>query len=144
MCEGFPGLMVLEAFFGLLGWLRGQKDMQTAAVEASKDRRSEERKRPGRYYSAEVFIDALETPYQFKIWNMASVSLAILVKEGSGILPLLKVGQTVNVKYYPEDCSTPTGYQKTIIRHVTKNDHGRLRGHYLVGLEILEGSAGKM
>ncbi|MEJ2723700.1 MAG: hypothetical protein P8175_03470 [Deltaproteobacteria bacterium] len=31
------------------------------------------------------------------------------------------------------------GYQKSAIRHITKNDEGRLRGHYIVDLEILEG-----
>jgi hypothetical protein len=112
--------------------------MQNVAVNTSPERRSEERKRQERYYSAEVLIETLETPYQFKIWNMASASLCILVKENSNILPLLKVGQTVKVKYYPEDSTPPTGYQKTIIRHVTKNDQGRLKGHFLVGLEILE------
>jgi hypothetical protein len=113
--------------------------MQSIAIDTSLERRSEERKRPERYYSAEVRIDALETPYQFKIWNMASASLCILVKENSNLIPLLRVGQTVNVKYYPEDSKPPTGYQKTVIRHVTKNDQGRLRGHFLVGLEIVEG-----
>jgi len=33
----------------------------------------------------------------------------------------------------------PSDYQKTAVRHITRNDQGRLKGHYLVGLEILEG-----
>ncbi len=33
----------------------------------------------------------------------------------------------------------PSDYQKTEVRHITRNDQGRLKGHYLVGLEILEG-----
>ncbi|MBW2020791.1 MAG: hypothetical protein JRI65_12500 [Deltaproteobacteria bacterium] len=81
----------------------------------------------------------IETPYKFKIWNIASTSMCILVKEDSDILSWLKVGDTMNVKYYSTDLDYPPQYLATAIRHITKNDQGRFKGHYLVGLEILEG-----
>ena len=112
---------------------------QKKVIKAVADRRSEEEKRVVEYYSAEFLLDGLDTPYQFKIWNMASASLCILVKENSSVVSRLKVGETLHVKYYPGDSTPPTRYQKTAIRQITKNDQGRLRGHYLVGLEILEG-----
>ncbi len=91
------------------------------------------------YYSAEFLLDGLEVSYQFKIWEKAPKAVSVLVKENSGILQLLKVGDTLNVKYYSIKSAYPSDYQKTAVRHITRNDQGRLKGHYLVGLEILEG-----
>lgn len=90
------------------------------------------------YYSAEFLIDGLELPYQFRIQDVSAPCLYVLVKENSDIVSRLKVGETLNVKYYSASSSPTKGYQKTAVRHITKNDRGRLKGHYLVGLEILE------
>jgi hypothetical protein len=90
------------------------------------------------YYSAEFVVDGLEASYQFRIWEKASKAVSVLVKENSGILQLLKVGDTLNVKYYSRRSAYPSDWQKTAVRHITWNDQGRLKGHYLVGLEILE------
>ncbi|MBW1730333.1 MAG: hypothetical protein JRH08_02350 [Deltaproteobacteria bacterium] len=103
------------------------------------ERRSEPRKTLDQYYSVEFFIEGLEVPYQFRIWNMASKSMCVLVKEGSHILSLLKVGDKLNMKYYLGDSMAGAEYRPTAIRHITKDDNGRFKGHYLVGLEILAG-----
>ena len=91
------------------------------------------------YYSVEFSINGLEIAYQFKIWNTESTPMCVLVKEDSNILPRLKVGETLNMKYYPTGSTYPPKCLDTAIRHITKNDQGRFRGHYLVGLEILDG-----
>jgi hypothetical protein len=90
------------------------------------------------YYSAEFVVDGLEVSYQFKIWERAPKAVSVLVKENSNILQLLKVGDTLNVKYYSITSAYPSEWQRTAIRHITRNDQGRLKGHYLVGLEIIE------
>jgi hypothetical protein len=90
------------------------------------------------YYNAEFVVDGLEVSYQFKIWEKAPKAVSVLVKENSHLLQLLKVGDTLNVKYYSIKSAYPSDLQKTAIRNITWNDHGRLKGHYLVGLEILE------
>jgi len=91
------------------------------------------------FHSVEFSIRGLNVSYQFKIWDMFSSCMCILVKEYSDILPRLKVGDTWNMKYYSNASSV---YRpeclKTVIRHIIKNDQGRFKGHYLVGLEILE------
>jgi len=112
------------------------KDIEAGGIGL--ERRSEVRKRAGEFYSAEFSIDGLDVPYQFKIWNFASASMCVLVKENSELLPRLRVGDTLLVKYYSNDSSHLCDCQKTAIRHITKSDQGRLKGHYLVGLEILE------
>jgi hypothetical protein len=90
------------------------------------------------YYSAEFVVDGLEVSYQFKIWEKAPKAVSVLVKENSNILQLLKVGDTLNVKYYSMTSAYPSDWQRSAVRHITWNDQGRLRGHYLVGLEIIE------
>jgi len=102
------------------------------------DRRPECREQVHQYYSVEFSINGLDHPYLFKIWNVASMSMSILVKEDSDILPLLKVGETLNMKYYSTCSVYPPDYLETAIRHITKNDQGQFKGHYFVGLEILE------
>lgn len=89
------------------------------------------------YYSAEFVVDGLEVSYQFKIWEKAPRAVSVLVKENSDILQQLKVGDTLDVKYYSMTSAYPSEWQRTAVRHITLNDEGRLKGHYLVGLEIL-------
>ena len=106
------------------------------------ERRSEPRRTPEQYYAVEFSIEGLELPYQFRIWNIASKSMCVLVKEGSDILSRLRVGDKLNMKYYAGGAVAEPEYRTTAIRHITKSEDGRFRGHYLVGLEIL-GSEGE-
>lgn len=112
---------------------------QTLAPNPLAERRCEPRKNVEQYYSAELAVDGLDIPYQFKIMNQATSSMAVLVKENSEIVPRLKVGDTLKVKYYSQESPYPSDYLATAVRHITKNNQGRLRGHYLVGLEIIDG-----
>ena len=91
------------------------------------------------YRSAEFVVEGLDVPYQFRIWHTAQASISVLVNENSKLLPRLRVGDTLNVKYYSAGPLYAPDCQKTAIRHITKSDQGRLKGHYIVGLEILEG-----
>jgi len=88
-------------------------------------------------HSVEITMPTLDLPYQFKIWENGLKTMSFLVKEGSGVLPLLKIGETFDMKYYSSQSVYPYENVKTVIRQVTKNDQGWLRGHYLVGLEVL-------
>lgn len=94
--------------------------------------------RTDQYYSAEFFVEGAEVLYQFKIWEAASSLLNVLVNENSQLLPRLKVGDTLDVKYYSNGSGYPSTYRKSAIKHITRSDEGRLKGHFLVGLEILE------
>lgn len=99
-----------------------------------KERRSERRTRLQQYHSAEFILEEKGVNYQFRIRDTTSSSMGVLVKENSEVLPLLRVGETLRVKYYS---SKSQDELLTIIRHVTKNDEGHFKGHYLVGLEVL-------
>jgi len=117
---------------------QGDKAMvQGALVDVWRERRSEPRKKPDQYHSAEFSFEGLGVAYQFRIWNTAASSMCVVIKEGSEVLALLKVGEAVQVKYYSPDSLYPSEGLSTVIRHITKNEQGRFKGHYLVGLEIL-------
>ncbi|MBA7714740.1 hypothetical protein ES703_123772 [subsurface metagenome] len=60
------------------------------------------------------------------------------MKEDSDLLNHVKVGDILNLKYYPADSSQPGELLETEIKHITKDEQGRFKGVYLVGLSILE------
>ena len=90
------------------------------------------------YSSVEISNRSIDFSYHFKLWNFASASMCILVKEDSKILPQLKEGDTFNMKYYANDPLYPAEYRETAIQNIDKDDHGKFKGHYLVHLEILD------
>ena len=102
------------------------------------ERRSEPRSIINRYYSVEFSLRGCAFVYQFKIWDISSKGMCVLVKEGSDLLNHLKVGDVVNLRYYPADSSQPNELLETEIKHITKDEQGRFKGVYLVGLSILE------
>jgi len=103
------------------------------------EKRSESRSIIDRYYSVEFSIREAAYVYQFKIWDISPKGMCVLVKEDSGLLKHLRVGDILDLKYYSTDSSKPTEYLKTEIKHITKDDTGRFKGLCLVGLSILEG-----
>ncbi|MBW1923357.1 MAG: hypothetical protein JRF59_13285 [Deltaproteobacteria bacterium] len=106
------------------------------------DRRSEPRRPADRYHSVELCVNGLSLPYQFKLWNIASRSLCVMVREDSDILERIRVGDILNMKYYTGEASCPVEQRATEIRHITKDEEGRFKGHYLVGLAILSEDGG--
>ncbi|MGD8757468.1 MAG: hypothetical protein PVH78_01210 [Deltaproteobacteria bacterium] len=104
----------------------------------STEKRSESRTELEKYHSVEFSLADPGACYQFKIWNMSSRGMCLLVREDSDVVKCLQVGDTLDMKYYTSDASLPPENLKTQIKHVTKEDEGRFRGHYLVGLFILE------
>ncbi len=100
------------------------------------ERRSEPRTTVDEYYSVEFSVSGIEMTYQFKIWNISTKGMCLLVRPDSDILRYLKVGDTIQMKFYRSEASKPTDFIRTKISHITKDDKGKFRGHYLVGLGI--------
>ncbi len=88
------------------------------------------------YSSVEISNGTIDFSYHFKLWNIASAPMCILVKENSQIIPQLKEGDTFDMKYYTGDPLCPAEYRKTAIQNIDKDSNGRFKGHYLVHLEI--------
>jgi hypothetical protein len=113
--------------------------MSAESTNPPLERRSEPRKITDLYYSVEFPLKELNTIYQFKIWDISTSGMCVLVKEGSAVLDNLGVGEIVEMTYYPTEKRTPIAKLKTEIRHISQDKQGRYKGHYLVGLAILEG-----
>ncbi len=90
------------------------------------------------YSSVEISNQDVSFCYQFKLWNMAPQDICILVKENSQILPQLKEGETLKMKYYMGDALCSAENRRTAIKNISKDEQGRFKGHYLVHLEILD------
>jgi hypothetical protein len=101
------------------------------------ERRSETRSTDSRYYSVQFTTEGLDSFYQFKLWNISPKGMCILVKEHSEVLNHLKVGDTLEMTYFLTDSQGAFDKLKTQIKHITKNEDGRFRGHYLIGLAII-------
>ena len=93
---------------------------------------------PDQYYSVEFSLPGHTLPYQFKIWYMGPESMCLLVKEHSKILESIKVGDVLNMKYYSADALNFTKDIETEIRQIIKEDNGRFKGHFLIGLATSE------
>ena len=111
---------------------RGQNTNEEA------ERRFETRSVADQYSIVEFSVEGLSHLYQFKLWNISPLGVGVLVMRGSEVLKHLKVGDILNMKYYREQPSEQPEQLKTEIKHITKDDQGRFRGNYLVGLSILE------
>ena len=100
-------------------------------------RRSEPREPVDQYHSVELTVSPNRIIYQFRIWNISQRGMCILLKEDSAALDHIRVGDILEMKYHPTEKSRPSEYFKTKIQHITKEVTGRFKGHYLVGLSIL-------
>jgi hypothetical protein len=102
------------------------------------EKRSEPRRIIDQYHSVEFSISECAFIYQYKIWDISTKGLCVLVREDSDLLNHIKVGEILDLKYYSTDTLRPIEYLKTEIKHITKSDEGRFKDLYLVGLSILE------
>ncbi len=102
------------------------------------ERRSEPRKMIDKFFRVEFSKSGLPPLYTFKLRDISSKGMSILVKEGSNVLKSLKVGDILDMKYYTEKHSSQPNQLKTKIKYITKDDQERFKGHRLVGLSIIE------
>lgn len=102
------------------------------------ERRAELRVKPEKYHSVEIEVPESKCLYQFKIWDVSSKGSCLLVRDDSDVLKKIEVGDVFDMKFYPADLSQPLEILKTKIMHITPENQGRFKGHYLVGLLILK------
>jgi hypothetical protein len=87
-----------------------------------------------KYYSVEFSVSGSHFVRQFKIRKLPASSIGVLIGKNSEIIDLLKVGDIITMKYYPENVFLPADLMDTEIRSITKENQGPFNGHYLVGL----------
>ena len=102
-----------------------------------RERRSENRTNIiDRSYSVEINLGRPIPIYQLKLRDISGHGVCILVKEGSSILNHLEVDQVLEMKYWSESRSEPTGYLKAQVKYISKQEKGPFKKHYLIGLFI--------
>ena len=89
------------------------------------------------YSSVEIPNTHTHFCYHFKLWRFDKSNTCILVKEDSQILPKLKEGDCLNMKYYGSEALSDAECRETTIQMIRKADNGKFKGHYLVYLDIL-------
>jgi hypothetical protein len=88
------------------------------------------------FNAAEIKLTGIPL-YQFKIKDISDNGASMLVKESSGMLNHLEVDQSLEIKFYSESQADFNGYFEAKIKHITKIETGRYKGHYLVGVRIV-------
>ncbi len=101
------------------------------------NRRLDNRLSRNQYYSVQFKQSNLCTTYQFKIWNISTEGMCILARHDSIVMNHLNAGDILDMEYFSEKRGGPVDQVKTKIKHITKNEQGRFKGHYLVSLETL-------
>jgi len=104
----------------------------------SQERRYETRTVLDQYYSVEFRLKDIASTYQFKLRDISSKGMGILVNKGSEVLKYLKVGDTLDMKYLPPESAGLSRSLKTQIEHITQKDKDPFKGHFLMGLSIIE------
>jgi hypothetical protein len=117
---------------------------QKNSSDTNPDKRSEKRQPPDKYYSVQFSLKNLASIYQFRIWDTSPHGLCILVNDDSDVLSHMKVGDVIEMKYYVSEKPGTTEDLKTEVRHITKQEEGRFKGHCFVGLLILDTSSAVM
>jgi len=111
---------------------------KNSVSDNSREKRYETRTVLDKYYSVEFRLKDIASNYQFKLRDMSSKGLGVLVPKGSEVLKYLKVGDTLDMKYLPPESAGLSQSLKTQIVHITQKDQDPFKGHFLMGLLIIE------
>ena len=102
------------------------------------ERRSETRNKAEKYSSVEFITNDFIPPHVFPVYDEALTGIGILAREGSAALDHLEVGKIMDAKFTLSQVGGGFEICKVEIRHITKDGKKRYKGHYLIGLSILE------
>lgn len=102
----------------------------------NQEKRSEKRTIADEFFSVQFHPKGLTSVYQFKIRDISSKGLCILIKDGSQLLEHIAVGDKLEMTYYRKDSTMNTQVMQTRIKHISKGEPGLFEGHHMVGLEI--------
>lgn len=92
---------------------------------------------PLHYHCVEFALDSPFPVYQFKLWRSGQECFFVLVKDSSALLPHLKVGHIVPMKYMSGKFMGRLDVRNTRIKKIVNERQGRFRGHYRVELSIV-------
>ena len=109
---------------------------EKTAVDNFTEIKSELRTILYKYYSVQFSLSRMDPAYLFKLRDISSNGLCILVKQDSTVFRQLNEGDILDMEYNPTESSGPTKLLKTKI--TSKNCYDRFKGHSLVELSIID------
>lgn len=107
-------------------------------MENSYSERRKDERTAATMSSVEFSVNTLELVYQFKIIETSASGMSFIIKEGSVVLEHMKEGMVIDMKFYPEGVREAPRFLKTKIMHITKSETSRFRGHYQVGIMLVD------
>jgi integration host factor subunit alpha len=76
--------------------------------------------------------------YQFKLKDVSVNGTSFLVQNDSNILRNIRVGQEIDIRVgLNAEGTVSTIYQRCEIRHITRQEAGRFKGNFIIGVNIL-------
>ena len=105
------------------------------------EKRAEPRFPADQFYSVEIAIPELIGRYKFKLRDISTSGIGIIVKDDSLLLNHLKIGNILKILYSPSSRTARTAVPElleTRIEHITKCETGRYKGHHIVGFSLIE------
>lgn len=75
---------------------------------------------------------------RFKVWHRSPTYLCLLAGQNPSTLLEFREGEMLTVAYHGFDSTVPSEHLTAAIRKIKRNETGKLKGQYLVDLEILK------
>jgi hypothetical protein len=76
--------------------------------------------------------------FRFKVWHKSPTYLCLLAGRNPSTLLEFREGETLTVAYHDCGSTVPAEHLTTAVRKIKRNETGKLKGQYLVDLEILK------
>jgi hypothetical protein len=109
---------------------------ENTILNKSIENRSDSRNILNQYYSVQFAVNDRGPAYLFKLRDISSKGICILVKEDSFVLKQLQVGDILNMEFnQPEPLNSSRSLRTQI---TSKYPHYHIAGHVLVELSIVE------
>jgi hypothetical protein len=110
----------------------------TNPVKSNTNDEKRRRSRAPKLRNHRVEIKLVGEPiYQFKVTDISTEGVGLVVNKNSRFLKLAEVGQVLDVHFLSPRGAEPSGPYKVEIRHITDTDHGQYKGVRRVGVRIL-------
>lgn len=87
---------------------------------------------------AEIKISRNDLGYQFKLQEIDEQHGCFFVSENSAVLNILDVGSVLDMKYWTAEKIRLVKYVRAQIKNITRQNREPFKGHYKVGLSILQ------
>lgn len=87
---------------------------------------------------AEIKISRNNLGYQFKLQQIDDHQGCFFINENSAVLNILDVGTVLDMKYWTAEKIRLVKYVRAQIKNITRQEHEPFKGHYKVGLSILQ------